>query len=158
MVPIDARRRIATEFVTRSALTLALVVTMPLAVRAASASAAGTPQIAERPGVSDVRVARDPETGGWTLAPLGADASTLDRAPSPEAQMEMNQSSVGLFQETLPRGGWKMDLQGRFQTYSIARQDVLGNLHFDCGEDPVSLFAWLTSSPEPVDAWGRPVR
>lgn len=157
MVPTDARRRIATDFVTRSALMLALVGALPITAMAASASATGTPRIADRPGVSDVRVARDPETGGWTLAPLG-DAATLDRAPSPETQMAMNQSAAGLFQEALPRGGWKMDLQGRFQTYSIARQDGLGNLHFDCGEDPVSLFAWLTSSPETVDVWGRPVR
>lgn len=158
MVPTDARRRIVTDFVAVSALTLALVGALPLGARAASAPAAGTPRLAERPGVADVRVARDPETGGWTLAPLGADAASLDRAPSPEAQMAINQSSAGLVTEALPGGGWKMDLQGRFQSYSIAREDVLGHLHYDCGEDPVSLFAWLTSMPEPVDAWGRPVR
>lgn len=159
MVPTDARPRIATDFVTRFVLTLALVVALPHGARAASATAAGTAPCAERPGTFDVRVARDPETGGWTLAPFaGAADAALDRAPSPDAQMAINQSSIGLVTKALPGGGWTMDLQGRFQSYSVARQDVVGNLHFDCSEDPLSLFAWLTTVPEPVDAWGRPIR
>jgi hypothetical protein len=158
MVPIDARPRIATHFVTPFALALALLGAVSLAGGAAADPAGGTPGHAERPGTADLRVARDPETGGWTLAPFATDAASLDRAPSPEAQMALNQSAVGLFQEALPAGGWTMNLQGRFQTWSIAREDAAGHLHFDCGEDPLSLFGWLTSTPEPVDAWGRPVR
>ena len=72
--------------------------------------------------------------------------------------MALNQSTIGLFEEALPTGGWTVNLQGRFQNYSIARRDAAGHLHFDCGEDPMSLFGWLTTMPEPVDSWGRPVR
>ena len=158
MVPIDARRRNATDFLTRSALTLALLGLLAPGAGAASSPARGTPPIAERPGVFDLKVARDPETGGWTLAPIGTDAASLERAPSPEAQMAANQSLVGLVAEAMPNGGWSMDLQGRFQTYSIAREDVTGRLHYDCGQDPMSLFHWLTDVPEPVDTFGRPIR
>ena len=158
MVPIDARRRIATDFLTRSALTLALLASLPSVVGAAAAPARSTLRSAERPGVADVRVARDPETGGWTLAPFSAGAVTLDRAASPDAQMAMNQSLEGLDAEAQPDGSWLLDVQGRFQNYSIARKDVTGALHFDCGQDPLNLFEWLTTTPEPVDAFGRPVR
>ena len=158
MVPIDARRRTATDFLTRSALTLALLGSLPLATAAAAAPAGSTLRSAERPSLSDVRVARDPETGGWTLAPFGAGATALDRAASPEAQMATNQSLEGLVAEAQPDGSWLLDVQGRFQNYSIARRDASGGIHFDCGQDPLSLFEWLTTTPAPVDAFGRPVR
>lgn len=158
MRPTHGRGRIATDFVTRSALALVLASSLSSGIAEARDSATGTLRHAERPGTSHLRVARDPETGGWTLAPLVADGTALDRAPSPDQQMAVNQSSAGLFQVALPHGGWAMDLQGRFQSYSVVRQDVTGHLHYDCGEDPISLFAWLTSMPEAVDAWGRPVR
>ena len=158
MVPIDARRRTATDFVTRSALTLALLGSLPVVAGAAAASAGGTLRHAERPGVADVRVARDPETGGWMLAPFGAGATALERAPSPDERMAINQSLEGLVAEAQPDGSWLLDVQGRFQNYSIARKDVTGGIHFDCGQDPLCLFEWLTTLPEPVDAFGRPVR
>lgn len=72
--------------------------------------------------------------------------------------MAVNQSLEGLVAEAQPDGSWLLDVQGRFQNYSIARKDVTGGIHFDCGQDPLSLFEWLTTAPEPVDAFGRPVR
>src|SRR4029079_16629281 len=124
--------------------TLALLGTLPLVAATAGAAAGGTLPNGRRPRGADPRVARAPETGGWTLAPFGAAAGALDRAPSPEAEMAINQSQAGLVAEVQPDGSWTLDVQGRFQNYSIARKDVTGSIHFDCGQDPLSLFAWLT--------------
>lgn len=156
MASTQAVRRIARRFAHRTALILTLVAAAPLAASAAGGTAPGTPRIAERPGVSFMRIARDPETGGWTLAPMTA--AELARNTEADLQLALNQSSAGLVAVPLSRGGYAMDLQGRFQSFSVARRDASGGLRYDCGEDPLSLFHWLTEVPEPVDVYGRPTR
>ena len=153
MAPNAGRRMIASRFALCSALVLSLLGALP----AAAAAASGTSSIADRPGVAELRIARDPETGEWGLAPLGEE-NALGRGVSPDEQIAINQSAAGLVTEALPGGGWAMNLQGRFQSYSIARRDASGATRFDCSEDPISLFHWLAEVPTPVDAFGRPVR
>ncbi len=144
----------------RNALVFATLIAVPVALSSFEAAAAiparGTPVVAERPTVAALRIARDPETGGWTLAPLPSSAVKLPATL--EEQMALNQSDVGLLSEPLPGGGWTMDLQGRFQNYEVVRRDAAGGLHYDCSADPISLFRWLVETPEPVDALGRPIR
>jgi len=144
----------------RNALIFATFIAAPVALTPFAASAAtparGTPAVADRPTLAALRIARDPETGGWTLAPLPSGAVKLPATLA--EQMALNQSDVGLLSEPLPGGGWTMDLQGRFQSYEVARRDAAGGLRYDCSQDPLSLFRWLVETPEPVDVLGRPVR
>ena len=122
----------------------------------AAVPARGTPAFADRPTAAALRIARDPETGGWTLAPL---PSGVVKPPATrEEQMALNQSDAGLVSVPLPGGGWVEDLQGRFQSFEVARRDAAGGTRYDCTEDPLSLFRWLVETPEPVDAEGRPIR
>jgi hypothetical protein len=94
-------------------------------------------QAAAPPGTFDVRIERDPESGGWRLAPL-APASRLEA----EEEMRLNQSSDGLVAEPIPGGGEVVDLKGRFQSFSVARRDADGSLRTACLENPLSLLAW----------------
>lgn len=150
------RRWTAIRFPTRGALVAALLCGAP-ALAAAAPGAESPRAVANRPGEALVRIAIDPETGGWTLAPLD-EPNGLGKSAGLGAQLAVNQSSVGLVTEALPAGGYAIDLQGRFQSYSLARRDASGALQFGCDEDPLSLFHWLTDVPDPVDAYGRPTR
>lgn len=91
-------------------------------------------------GASAMRITRDPESGGWTLAPIATPG-----AMSREREIDLNQSAAGLFEEALPLGGVTMNLQGRFQSYSVASRGADGRLRLECTESPLSLFAWLTA-------------
>ena len=154
-----SRRRIASDLVARSAFVAVLLLAFPAAAPAATSSgipAAGTPLVAERPGLAHVLIARDPESGGWTLAPLVVRSER--EALELDAAMAINQSVDGLVTEALPGGGYAMDLEGRFQSYSLARRDAAGVTLFGCEGDALSLFRWLSEVPPAVDVHGRPLR
>lgn len=94
-----------------------------------------------------MRIELDPETGGWRLAPMG-----LERSREAEAAMMLNQSDAGLVSESLPGGGVKIDLQGRFQSYSMVSVGLDGRLQSGCVESPFAVEAWLSgyvSNPAP---------
>ena len=103
-------------------------------------------------GASAMRVARDPETGGWHLMALPTQLE-LGR----EFEIDLNQSHAGLFEVPLPHGGAMADLQGRFQSYSFARRGR-GAAQFGCTESSLGLFEWLTQEPSERDRFGRPVK
>ncbi len=100
------------------------------------------------PGSAAMRIARDPETGGWTLAPLGLQPG-LEDAPS----MALNQSDAGLVQERLESGGYAIRLQGRLQCYSVASRGLDGALTTGCVDDVWNLAWWLSGRlPLPAPA------
>jgi len=108
---------------------------------AASASAtAPSASVPIVPGESFLRAERDLETGGWTLAPLWA-TTAGDNAAA------LNQSSAGLIPVTLPNGAVAVDLQGRFQSYSVARRTLDGEVESGCLDSPSSLFLWFYGLP-----------
>jgi hypothetical protein len=99
------------------------------------------------PGEAALRAERDTETGGFTLAPLWESSMSLTEATS------KNFSSDGLVFQVLPTGGVGVNLQGRFQSYSIARRTLDGEIQSGCTDSPASLFEWfygLTPSTPPV--------
>ena len=100
-----------------------------------------------------LRVERDAETGEWHLAslsqrtePIGAEAAAVSR------------SAEGLYEEGLPGGGARIDLQGRFQSLSVASRDRRGGVSVGCVEGALGLFHWLNEEAPVLDAAGRPVR
>jgi hypothetical protein len=121
---------------------------VPRANCTAAIAAAPTPVL---PGESFLRAERDPETGGWTLAPLWS-LSAGDNA------LALNQSSAGLIPVTLSSGAVAVDLQGRFQSYSVARRTLDGEIERDCLDAPSSLFEWFYGLPSSTPAVARPVR
>lgn len=73
-----------------------------------------------------MRVYRDPQTGEFTDPPLPATAP-VERA--------LNRSHEGLVatpNTAVPNGGVKLDLQGRFRSYSIVTKDAEGNVSVRC--------------------------
>jgi len=117
------------------------------AATAAATTAATPATVSPVPGESFLRAERDPETGGWTLAPLWASPFTADQAAA------LNQSSEGLVSQTLDNGAVSIFLQGRFQNYSVARRTLDGEVETGCIDSPSSLFLWfygLAPSTPPV--------
>lgn len=154
MVSFAFRRNVSSRFGVPALLVTLIVLVAPNAARAAQDPPSPSARGGAAPvGASHLRIARDPETGGWKLAPLA-----MDETFRAEADMALNQSTAGLVTEALPDGGWTMDLQGRFQSYSLARYDAKGKPETTCDEDPLSLFEWLREIPGPVDVHGRPTR
>ena len=134
----------------RANCTAATAVTASAAAPTVAASAAAAPAPVF-PSVSFLRAARDPETGGWTLAPLWS-LSAADAAAA------LNQSSAGLIPVTLANGAVAVDLQGRFQSYSVARRTLDGEIETGCLDAPTSLFEWFYGLPASTPAVARTER
>lgn len=160
MIRIERARRISRDGLALGALVAAcaLFAAGPASAsgsrQPAAAPASGTPAIADRTGVFALRVERDAETGGWSLPKLAKEVSR----DALEADFALNQSSDGLVTESLEGGGFAINLQGRFQSYSVARFGANGAVEFGCDDSPLSLYRWLVATPEPVDVFGRPTR
>jgi len=94
------------------------------AVRAEAAPVArAEAKIATEPvGTAGLRVAMDPETGTYGLPATGDES--------------FSQSTEGLTQVTLPDGSVMIDLEGRFQEYSVMVRDASGRLQVRCVHDP----------------------
>lgn len=80
-------------------------------------------------GSSALRVHLDPETG--TLLP-GAPPSSEFKAP--ELELMLSRSTDGLVEEKLANGAVRVNLQGRFQSASVAHIDENGQVHTRCSE------------------------
>jgi hypothetical protein len=91
-----------------------------LAVRPA-AQTAGGPQL-----VQGMVVGLDPETGQFGI-PSKDQLDALGAVENP-----LNWSSEGLEVVTLSGGGKMIDVQGRFQDYTVVRTGADGKLHYDC--------------------------
>jgi hypothetical protein len=95
---------------------------------------------AVRTGESGLVVVRDKDSGELR-APEGNEAAELLRRAMPAN----NFSDKGLVQVPLPRGGYSMDLQGRFQEYFVVVRDADGTLRPGCVNDPAQ--AGLAKTP-----------
>ncbi len=82
------------------------------------------------PGTAGMIVALDPESGAFGL-PAARQADVLLRA---EENM-LSRSTEGLQAQYLPDGTVMLDLQGRFQEFSMARLGADGRIVFDCLSD-----------------------
>lgn len=80
----------------------------------------------ESAGTSAMRVSIDPETGGLVQSP-----ATLSKVDD-ELQESLSRSTEGLVQVHHPDGSVSVNLQGRFQSASMARIDSSGKLHTTC--------------------------
>jgi len=93
----------------------------------------GAPGVAAA-GVEAARIYRDPETG--KLGPPPASATALESAPatalSTAMQARLNRSDEGMQARTLPDGTDLVDLQGRFQNFSVVTLDRHGDAHLHC--------------------------
>lgn len=90
-------------------------------------------------GVSGQQVAKDPATGKF-------------RAPTPEelkvlAPPANNDSSEGLVVRTLPSGVQMVDLEGRFQNYSVAKKDADGKVRTGCVTNAKETEQFLKNDP-----------
>lgn len=79
------------------------------------------------PGMAGMIVALDPETGAIGL-PTARQAEALMRS---EENM-LSRSTEGLQAQYLPDGTVMLDLQGRFQEFSVARIGADGRVTFEC--------------------------
>lgn len=81
-------------------------------------------------GAAAMRVAIDPETGALVIAPISA-----DKALSPTVANMLSRSSEGLVEVHHPDGHVSVDLQGRFQSVSLARLNAAGEVEATCVEN-----------------------
>lgn len=99
------------------------------------------------PASAGMMIARDPETGTWGMP------SRIDDLVLSEAEENMlSRSSVGLVPVTLPDGSVMLDLQGRFQEFSIARIGPDGRVHHECVSHAGEAHTLLRTPPAPVTA------
>jgi hypothetical protein len=121
-------------------LTLAAV---PAQARSRHARRTRTTPPATAPVAPRMSVAIEPETGA--LVPDRASSAT----PLTQAErIGLMRASAGLREVRLPDGGVMVDLQGRFQEFSVAGVGPDGCLRFGClnGDLPFTLW-WRGSAP-----------
>ena len=81
-------------------------------------------------GAAAMRVAIDPETGALVIAPID-----VEKALSPTVANMLSRSSEGLVEVHHPDGHVSVDLQGRFQSVSLARLNEAGEVEATCVEN-----------------------
>ncbi len=126
----------------------AVVLTFLLFVFAVSSFAQHAAKGDSEVGMSGQQVAKDPATGKF-------------RPPTPEelkilAPLAENDSQAGLEQRTLPSGAIAVDLQGRFQNYSVATKDASGKVRTGCVTSKKETEQFLAN--EPATAKKEPVK
>ena len=117
------------------------------AMRQSSASSTPTNHTSttQAPGTAGMVVALDPETGTFGLP-------TAEQAKAFEEQMKasLNHSDVGLEFVHHPDGSTSVDLQGRFQSMSIAHIGPDGSVHTTCVDDHGAAKNALDSKTAPT--------
>jgi hypothetical protein len=93
-------------------------------------------------------VAVDPETGALRM-PTAEEMQTLQSMNRDDA---LNLSNQGLSAEPLTGGGIKIDLQGRFQDYSVVRVGPDGKFIFGCGKTQAEAMAETYAPSRPTGA------
>lgn len=86
-------------------------------------------------------VVRDKETG--ELRAPSADEAKALMAPMAKA---LSDSSEGLKRVPLPGGGWRVDLQGRFQSVALARRGPDGRTSQECVTSEKDALRFLTGA------------
>ncbi len=117
---------------------LVLIVAVLLLLGSVTALAQHAAKGGSEVGVSGQQVAKDPATGKF-------------RAPTPEelkilAPPANNDSTEGLVIRTLPLGVKMVDLEGRFQNYSVATKDANGKVKTGCVRNAKETEQFLTNS------------
>ena len=114
--------------------------------RAAHHTRVAAKPAAQAPGSAGMMIAVDPETGALRM-PTAEEMQTLQQMNQDGA---LNTSTVGLVSEPLPGGGIKMDLQGRFQDYSVVRVGADGKFIFGCGKTEAEAMAQTYAPSRPT--------
>lgn len=122
-----------------AAVALACVSTLQLHQAATETSpgavpVAGNDGIEMAPGHAGMRVSIDPDTGE-----LGMPTPEQQKAMDDDLREMLSRSADGLQPEVLPDGSVRVDLQGRFQSVSVASIDAAGQLHTGCIENHTAL-------------------
>lgn len=133
------------------AVCLLLSATQALAQHAAKGNAKGSNGVQEEItiGSAGQQVAVDPKTGKL-------------RAPTPEEvqvlteSLRLNDSVEGLVPTVLPNGVVAVDLQGRFETVLMVKQDTDGTLSGACVATPKQATAFLKSDSSKVKPAQKP--
>jgi hypothetical protein len=99
-------------------------------------------------GGAGMVVAVDPETGALRM-PTAEEMQTLQSMNRDDA---LNLSNQGLSAEPLTGGGIKIDLQGRFQDYSVVRVGPDGKFIFGCGKTQAEAMAETYAPSRPTGA------
>ena len=92
---------------------------------------------------------------------VAKDQSGKFRAPTPEelqvltAGLAMNDSTEGLIQKTTDTGAIVVDLQGRFENYSLAKMGSDGKIELGCATTAREARQFFTA--EPKKATTKPV-
>jgi len=84
------------------------------------------------PGIEAARVYRDPETGELGPPPANAAPFPAPTELSAATRARLSRSDEGLQARTLPDGTQLLDLQGRFQNFSVVTLDRHGDKHLYC--------------------------
>lgn len=96
---------------------------------------------AESPGTAGMRAYLDPETGELTTGPMPAGEMALDA----DTQNALRRDTEGLEIKQHADGSVSMDLQGRYQSVSVARIDENGAITV-CSDDAANVERSLTES------------
>ena len=130
---------------------------VPQKLTAESANAAGTKYMKVKVGNQEVFV--DSQTG--KIKPLSAQEAQ-ELAQGLKTMLEKNKSSEGLVEEHNADGSISVDLQGRFQNVTVARENEDGTVSTSCVDNPraaANFFGLdqklLESSPKPVNSPGQ---
>jgi hypothetical protein len=97
------------------------------------------------PGTAALRATIDPETGSL----VQGHQPTLKA--DPELQEILSRSTEGLVPVQHPDGSVSVNLQGRFQSASMARIDSTGKLHTTCVDTPQAAEAACRHEPVAKD-------
>jgi len=85
---------------------------------------------------------------------VAKDQSGKFRAPTPEelqvltAGLAMNDSTEGLIQKTTETGAIVVDLQGRFENYSLAKMGPDGKIELGCAATAKEARQFFTTAPK----------
>ena len=129
------QRRLWLSAAAASALLVVLLLNLP---SASAPTADGQP--------AALRVQIDPETGD--LVPVsGSNKAALEY----QLQLQLNRSDIGLQEKRHSDGGVSVDLQGRFQSLSVATTDSDGVLHTKCVTNQAELDHFMKTKGEQAD-------
>ena len=93
------------------------------------------------PGSAAMRAYIDPETGVLTQSHAAGTESA-----DTELDNSLNRSTAGLVEVTHPDGHVSVDLQGRFQSASVARINADGEVETTCVETQAAADSFLSGS------------
>ncbi len=101
-------------------------------------------------GGAALRVQMDPETGEFVPV-TGLDKAELDR----QMKQQLNRSTVGLQEVHHPDGRVSVDLEGRFQSLSVATTDSAGNVRTGCVSTTRELDQFMNDDADAQHRDGR---